>query len=76
MVPEEEEPLFIKAREMLQDRLAVLTNKYALKANIDQLLITIAVETLVNALKVNQNYTKLKTEMNNQIDSINISLLD
>ena len=76
MVVEEEEHLYVTARQLLQDRLAVLKNKYATKATLNQLMVVLAVETLVDAQKANSNYQRLKNEINNQLDIINTSLSD
>lgn len=72
----EEEAIFVTAREMLNDRLTVLKNKYSATANINQLLTVVAVEALVDALKVDERYTKLKSEVESRLDAINNSLSD
>ncbi len=76
LVFKEDEPMYITARDMLNDRLAVLKNKYSASANINQLLTVLAVEALVDALKVNDRYSKLKNEIDSRLESFNSSLED
>jgi cell division protein ZapA (FtsZ GTPase activity inhibitor) len=76
LVKKEEEPIYITARDMLNDRLSVLKNKYSASANLNQLLTMLAVEALVDALKVNDRYSKLKNEIDSRLDSITSSLND
>lgn len=76
LVPKEDESFYVNAREMLKERLAVLKNKYSASANLNQLLTVLAVDTLVNALKVNDRYGKLKNEVDQRLDLIKDSLSD
>ncbi len=76
LVFKEDEPFYVEAREMLNERLAVLKNKYSASANLNQLLTLLAVDTLVNALKVDDRYTKLKREVDSRLDLIKSTLPD
>ena len=76
LVPKEDEPFYAEARAMLNERLAVLKNKYAASANLNQLLTVLAVEALVDALKVNNRYSRLKNEVDQRLDLIKSSLPD
>lgn len=75
-VPKSEEIFYVNAREILIDRLAVLKNKYAGLANMNQLLTTLAVEALVDALKVDKRYKMLKTEVNQRVENLQTGLSD
>ncbi len=76
LVPKDEEALYVHARDILNDRLAVLKNKYSATANLNQLLTALAVEALVDALKVNDRYGKLKIEVDQRLDLIKDSWAD
>ena len=75
-VPKSEEIIYVNARSILLDRLAVLKNKYAGLLNMNQLLTTLAVEAMTDSLKVNERYKLLKTEVNERIEQLHSSLLD
>ena len=76
LVPKEDEAFYVEARDMLTERLAVLKNKYSASANLNQLLTVLAVEALVDALKVDDRYSKLKSEVDQRLDLIKSSLPD
>lgn len=76
VVPKWEETFYVDARDLLNDRMAVLKNKYASSATTNHLLTALAVEALVDALKVNDRYNKLKSEVDTRIDILRDSLSD
>ena len=75
-VPQQEEKIYVDARDILKSRLTVLKNKYAGMANINQLLTTLAVEAMVDSLKVDKRYLLLKNEVSDRIDKLQTSLSD
>ncbi|WP_341224653.1 cell division protein ZapA [uncultured Arcticibacterium sp.] len=70
----EEEPYFREAAIKINDRLAVLHNKYGAVANFEDLLSTVAVEAMVDALQAHKNYEKLRNEVNGRLEQIDSRL--
>jgi cell division protein ZapA (FtsZ GTPase activity inhibitor) len=72
LVNHEDEPYFRDAKEILNDRLAVLKSDYSAHASSENLVAVLAVEALVDALKINERYQKLKDEIQIRLDNIQI----
>jgi cell division protein ZapA (FtsZ GTPase activity inhibitor) len=66
----EDEPFFREAAIKINERLAVLHNKYGAVANFEHLLSIVAVEAMVDALQAHQNYTRLRTDVNSRLQQI------
>jgi cell division protein ZapA (FtsZ GTPase activity inhibitor) len=65
-----DEPYFREAKDILNDRLAALKSDYSAYASSDELVAVLAVEALVDALKVNERYQQLRLEVSNRLESI------
>jgi cell division protein ZapA (FtsZ GTPase activity inhibitor) len=65
-----EEPYFREAKDILNDRLAALKSDFSAYATSDQLIAVLAIEALVDALKVNERYQKLRQEVEGRLDNI------
>jgi cell division protein ZapA (FtsZ GTPase activity inhibitor) len=70
LVGAEDEPYYREAAIKINERLAVLQNKYGAVANFEHLLSAVAVEAMVDALQAHQNYTRLRTEVNSRLMQI------
>ncbi|MCP9767421.1 cell division protein ZapA [Lacihabitans sp. LS3-19] len=76
VVPKSDEPYFREAKEMLNDRLAVLTREYSAFASSQMLVSVLAVEALVDAMKINENYQRLKGEVQERLELIQTNFED
>lgn len=65
-----DEPYFREAAKQINDKLAELQNKYGSLASSEMLLSTIAVEAMVDALQVHENYERLKEELSGRLEQI------
>ncbi len=70
LVNKSDEPYFRNAKEILNDRFAALTNDFAANATSKELIIVLAVEALVDALKVNERYQLLRGEIDTRLQGI------
>ena len=70
LVNKSDEPYFRNAKEILNDRFAALTNDFAANATSKELIIVLAVEALVDALKVNERYQLLRGEVDTRLQGI------
>ena len=70
LVPKSDEPYFREAKDILNDRLASLKSDYSAYANSSKLVSVLAVEALVDALKVNERYQRLKSEVQTRLENI------
>ncbi|MBK6978139.1 MAG: cell division protein ZapA [Cytophagaceae bacterium] len=70
LVPRHEEPYFRDANEILNSRLAALAREHSAFANPAKILSVLAVEALVDALKINENYQSLKNEVQGRLENI------
>lgn len=70
VVDNSDEPYFREANDMLSDRLATLQSDYSAHADIQMLVSVLAVEALVDGLKVNERYQKLRSEVQGRLDMI------
>jgi cell division protein ZapA (FtsZ GTPase activity inhibitor) len=70
LVEKTDEPYFRDAKEILNDRLAALTSDYAAFATEKQLVTVLAIEALVDALKVNERYQRLRGEVQGRLENI------
>jgi hypothetical protein len=70
VVLKSDEPYFREAKEILNDRLAVLTREYSAFSSSQKLVSVLAVEALVDAMKINENYQRLKGEVQQRLEII------
>jgi cell division protein ZapA (FtsZ GTPase activity inhibitor) len=70
VVDNADEPYFREANDMLSDRLATLQSDYSAHADTQMLVSVLAVEALVDGLKVNERYQKLRSEVQGRLDII------
>lgn len=70
IVDSDEEPYFREANEFLNNRLAALTREHSAHANSQKLVSVLAVEAMVDALKINHRYQLLKEEVKGRIEII------
>lgn len=76
LVSEKDEPYFRQAKDILNDRFATLTSDYAAKASSKELLVVLAVDALVDALKINERYQLLKEEVSVRLNDIQNNFSD
>lgn len=69
-----DEPDFRDAAVKINERLAVLHNKYGAVANFEHLVSTVAVEAMVDAIQAHQNYERLRAEINSRLEQIDARL--
>lgn len=70
MVVKSDERFFREAKDILNDRLASLTSDYAAHASANQLVSALAIEASVEALKINERYQMLKSEVQTRLENI------
>ncbi len=70
MVPEAHEYYYREANKILNNRLTELKTEYSAFATTDSLVSVLALEAMVDALMVNEQYHKLKIEVDARLDSI------
>ena len=76
VVPKSDEPYFRDAKDILHDRFAVLTREYSAFASSQHLVSVLAVEALVDAMKINENYQRLKGEVQDRLEMIQTKFED
>lgn len=69
-VNKSDEPYFSDARSLFKQRLYELSRTYATHTQSKKLPGIVAVEALVDALKINNNYQKLKAEVEKRIENL------
>ncbi len=69
-----DEPYFREAAIKINERLAELHNKYGAVANFEHLLSTVAVEAMVDALQADENYNRLRGEIDGRLQQIDARL--
>ena len=70
LVLKSDERYFREAKDILNDRLASLTSDYAAHASASKLVSVLAIEALVEALKLNERYQMLKSEVQTRLENI------
>jgi cell division protein ZapA (FtsZ GTPase activity inhibitor) len=70
LVDKADEPYFSDARSLLNQRMSELSQKYAAFTHTKQLIASLAIEALVDGLKVNDKYQRLKTEVDNRLNTL------
>lgn len=66
----EDEPYFRLAEEMINDKLGSLKSNYSAKASAEKLVGLIAIEAMVDALKVNEKYLALRDVLKSRLETI------
>ncbi|MFN4085112.1 MAG: cell division protein ZapA [Spirosomataceae bacterium] len=66
-VPKSVEPFYRNAGDLFNERLAVLKKQYGTSTTTSVLVSVVAIEALVDALKADHHYTKLKIEVENRL---------
>ena len=70
LVKRHEESFFRDANEILNSRFAALAREHSAFANSAKLISVLAVEAVVDALKINENYQSLKNEVQDRLENI------
>ncbi len=70
------EPYYRNAAKLINERMSELQNRFGAQANSEKLLAVIAVEAAVDALQANDNYLKLRTTIDKQLDTLNSHFAD
>lgn len=66
----EDEPYFRQAEELINDKLGFLKSNYSAKATSEKLVGLIAIEAMVDALKVNEKYQELREVLKERLEII------
>lgn len=69
-VNDSEEGYYRDAAQMINERIAELNANYGANVNSNYLLGVVAIEALVDALKINQKYQQLQLEVQKRLDDI------
>ena len=69
-VDKADEPYFSDARSLLNQRMNELSQKHATFTHTKQLIASLAVEALVDGLIVNDKYQRLKSEVNDRLNTL------
>lgn len=67
-VPAKLEPFYRDAGDLFEERLAVLKKQYGTSTTTSVLVSVVAIEALVDALMADDNYTRLKVNLENRLN--------
>lgn len=74
-LPAEQEPIYREASELISGRLKELYNTHGDKANSEQILSILSVESIVDAIQAHRHYSSLQTQVDQKIGQLNEILL-